>query len=927
MTALHTSIAAALIDRYRVEREFGRGGMATVFLAHDLKHDRDVAIKVLHPDLAAALGGERFLAEIRTTARLQHPHILPLLDSGDADGLLYYVMPLVTGETIRARLERETQLPVDDALRIAREVADALAYAHDHGVIHRDIKPENILLQDGHAVVADFGIALAVQSAAGPRLTQSGVSVGTPQYMSPEQAMGERTIDARSDIYALGAVLYEMLTGEPPVTGPTLQAIVARVMAEPARSVRAQRQSVPLRVDFAVSRALQKIPADRFSTAHEFAAALANPYAETASIGGGAQLSTPPTQRPFTLPLGVALALMSAVAIWLAFRPAPDKPRADATRFLVSVDHDGKRILGGQEDAKFGYPANVALALSPEGTALVFAASQFTSGALQESNLYLRKMSDERVEVLPGTENASAPFFSPDGAWIGFFAGSSLRRAPIAGGPVQTIVPNIGSDPSYVARGATWGDDGSIIFAAARGLYRVPSSGGDAALIAPLDTALHTFTRYDRPQMLPGSRVVLFHGQRSADSRQAEILALDLGSKRVTSVLADGMNPLYVAGGRLLFMRRGKLLAVGFDADHVKPSGQAVVVLENVMQAVAMPNTIWETGAAQIAVSASGHLAYVAGGIHPERRRTIVRVSLDGRAKALPLDWREYLSVRVSPSGDRLLLHARTNADSRATSVYIHDLARGITTRLNTGGFSNVRPMWSPDGRAVAYASDRESGIENIYTLPTDGSGEPRRLAPSNLTQMMSSWSSQGAIAYLQAGDIWILAPGGTPATFFKSSATEAFPTFSPDGRWLAYVSDATGRQEVYVRPYPGPGTATQISGDGGEAPAWSPNGRRLYFAVRQGASLTTMMAVDVVADGPFRAGRPARLMDWRGLASMPVRAYDLFPDGSFVTVVDSGAINAGRMTAGTPEHLRFGATEVHVVLDFLDELRVRLAK
>src|SRR6478735_108262 len=245
MTDIVSTLTQQLGAHYRVERELGAGGMATVYLAHDLKHDRDVAIKVLPPDLGAALGGERFLSEIRTTARLQHPHILPLLDSGEAGGLLYYVMPLVTGETLRARLERERLLPIQDAVRVAREVADALGYAHGLGVIHRDIKPENILLQGGHALVADFGIALAVQSAGGHRMTQTGLSLGTPQYMSPEQAMGDRTIDARTDIYSLGAVLYEMLTGDPPFTGSTVQAIVAKVITDKPRPVRLSRDAVP----------------------------------------------------------------------------------------------------------------------------------------------------------------------------------------------------------------------------------------------------------------------------------------------------------------------------------------------------------------------------------------------------------------------------------------------------------------------------------------------------------------------------------------------------------------------------------------------------------------------------------------------------------------------------------------------------------
>src|SRR5512140_2989926 len=273
MSAVLDRLGAALADRYRIERELGAGGMATVYLAHDLKHDRDVAIKVLHPDLGAALGGERFLSEIRTTARLQHPHILPLLDSGDADGLLYYVMPLVTGETLRARLERESQLPIADAVRIAREVASALDYAHRQGVVHRDIKPENILLHDGSALVADFGIALAAGSAE-DRMTATGISLGTPYYMSPEQALGQSDVDLRCDIYALGATLYEMLTGRPPFTGATAQAVVARVITETPLPPERIRPDVPASVSAAVLTALRKDPATRFPSAAAFQAAL-----------------------------------------------------------------------------------------------------------------------------------------------------------------------------------------------------------------------------------------------------------------------------------------------------------------------------------------------------------------------------------------------------------------------------------------------------------------------------------------------------------------------------------------------------------------------------------------------------------------------------------------------------------------------------
>ena len=289
MTETVGRLQKALAERYRIERELGAGGMASVYLAHDIRHDRDVAIKVLHPELGATLGGDRFLTEIRTTARLQHPHILPLLDSGDAGGLLFYVMPVVTGESLRDRLTRERQLPIPEAVRIAREVASALDYAHRHGVIHRDIKPENILLHDGQALVADFGIALAVSQAGGTRMTETGMSLGTPHYMSPEQAMGEREITARSDVYALGCVTYEMLTGDPPFTGSTAQAIVAKVMTDEPMPPRRPRKTVPESVEAAVLTALEKLPADRFPSAAAFAEALTSTATVPLRVGAGAR--------------------------------------------------------------------------------------------------------------------------------------------------------------------------------------------------------------------------------------------------------------------------------------------------------------------------------------------------------------------------------------------------------------------------------------------------------------------------------------------------------------------------------------------------------------------------------------------------------------------------------------------------------------
>ncbi|MEO8479478.1 MAG: serine/threonine-protein kinase, partial [Gemmatimonadota bacterium] len=400
-------LSEGLADRYTLERELGAGGMATVYLAHDIKHDRDVAIKVLHPDLGAALGGERFLSEIRTTARLQHPHVLPLLDSGEADGLLYYVMPLVTGETLRARLERERQLPIEDAVLIAREVADALGYAHGLGVIHRDIKPENILLQGGHALVADFGIALAVQSAGGQRMTQTGLSLGTPQYMSPEQAMGEKQIDARSDIYALGAVTYEMLVGEAPFTGPSVQAIVARLITEVPRGMSAQRKAVPVQVEAAVMRSLEKLPADRFATAADFARAL-HGQGDAATLNRYLQAGTGAAARPglrrFSWREVAAWAIAAgAVALLVSGRlrpgPAPETPVIRTTIETVP----GERLMVG------GFP----IVISPEGDRLAYV----TQGSAGYRTV-VRRTSDLDSEITIAAKSLRYYVFSPDGRWL-----------------------------------------------------------------------------------------------------------------------------------------------------------------------------------------------------------------------------------------------------------------------------------------------------------------------------------------------------------------------------------------------------------------------------------------------------------------------------------------------------------------------------
>jgi len=434
-------LTAALAGRYQVERRIGAGGMAVVYLARDLKHKRNVAVKVLNSDLAAVIGSERFLGEIQVTANLHHPHLLPLFDSGEVDGMLYYVMPYIEGETLRQRLVRERQLSVEDALRITTAIGSALDYAHRQGVIHRDLKPENVLMHDGEPLVMDFGIALAVSHAGGTRITQSGISLGTPHYMSPEQATGSEHIDARSDLYSLGAMLYEMLTGDPPHTGSTIQSVIAKVLTDRPTSLRAARDSVPMHVDAAVQRALAKLPADRFASVAEFTTALATPGTGAVAVPSGIEGALPAPQR-FTLPVRAGLwaaGLLAAGLIGYVVTPAGGTTAAShPAQFAVALP-----------DSATIPPVSRAVAVSRDGNWLAMIGSRTGAGG----QLFLRPMAEMLMQPVRGTELAQSPSFSPDGSHVLFAVGSRLMKVPTQGGNVLPVADSASAQ-------ASWGDRG-----------------------------------------------------------------------------------------------------------------------------------------------------------------------------------------------------------------------------------------------------------------------------------------------------------------------------------------------------------------------------------------------------------------------------------------------------------------------------------
>jgi len=823
--------------------------MATVFLAHDVRHDRKVALKVLRPELSAILGGERFLAEIKTTANLQHPHILSLFDSGEADGLVYYVMPYVEGESLRDRLTRDKQLPVDEAVRIAREVADALDYAHQHGIVHRDIKPENILLHGGHAQVADFGIALAAsRGEGGTRMTETGMSLGTPQYMSPEQAMGEREITPRADIYALGCVLYEMLTAEPPFTGATAQAIIARVMTEEPRSLTLQRRTIPPHVEDAVRTALEKLPADRFASAAEFAAALDGREARSRPAAAGARTSVRPYARTAVVPW-VLVGALALTSLWLALRGVNGGSMSGSMRFAADLDQAQ------------GFPSTPSVLLTPDGRTAVVGAV-----AGRRNVLLSRRLDRLETSVIAGSEGAQRAFLSPDGRWVGFEARGKLWKLPIEGGtPVALADSRWG--------GGTWGPDGTIIYTQSyqSGLWRVSAAGGAASAVTTPDSASGELAHW-WPQLLPDGRHVLFTAYRAPMTRATiEVLDLETGARRV--LVQGGVMGRYVASGFLLFARDESVLAVPFDVQRQAVTGAAAVVVDD----VAMN---YSDGFAGYDVSPSGTLVLLPTSVAGTRFQ-VVEADRRGVERAVLADADRYANPRFSPDQRRMSIDI-TPARG-ASDVWVVDLIRSSRTRVTSEEASDFGALWTADGRDLVYMSERP--LFELFRRAADGSRAPEQLLGGQHDRILGSISADGrllafTLSVANGTDLWTVSLRGPPSPrqYLANGFLLGHPALSPDGRWMAFDSDESGRVEVYVQSFPDPTlTRRQVSSGGGSEPLWTRGGRELVF--RRGDSV--MAATVEPTTGAV--GAPALLFagpyddkpEWTG-----PRSYDVTPDG-----------------------------------------------
>jgi Tol biopolymer transport system component len=839
----------ALEGRYRIERELGAGGMATVYLAQDVRHHRNVALKVLRPELAAVVGSERFLAEIRTTANLQHPHILPLFDSGEADGFLFFVMPYVEGESLRDRLDREGELPVDEAVRIATAVASALDYAHRQGVIHRDIKPANILLHDGQPLVADFGIALAVSAAGGGRLTETGLSLGTPYYMSPEQATAERDPDPRSDVYALGCVLYEMLVGEPPYTGASAQAVLGKILTtDPVRPTE-HRRSIPAHVEAAVLKALEKLPADRFSSAAGLAAALSD---EAFRHGEGASHPPAGSTRPWARDprswVTLAAALLFAV-LWRVGERLPADPEGSTGGVI-------RTVIGETRHVTAGAPA----AISPDGRTVVFLA-----GVGSESRLVRRPLDDLTDSPLEGTEGALTPFFSPDGAWIGFAPDWGVRRVPATGG---SVTPVRSTNVGYGA-GASWGTDGIYYFdQVLQGIARVPPGGGEPVVVWPPEEG--------GPQNLvwwshlPDHRRLLV-SEWGFPSRMG-VLDMESGTLRLDSTFV-AFAPHFVPPATLVFGRLdGTLLAAPFDPERAVVTGPAVPIANDVE--VSNWNPL-------LAVSESGSIVYVRD--EPDE---LILESPDGTVTPLTPERRNFHNwASLSPDGSRV---AVTSWDGPGEQLRVYDEA-GRGQNL-TEGEHIIAPVWSPDGRWLTYGW----WDQGVARMPASGGGEPQLLFEGKGLWQPSAWDSAGRHLTYMSLHLWdpmlLDLDSGTSTPFSPGTDGVGQADYSPDGGLLAFHSVHLEGFQVWIQRVEDGipvGDRIRVSVSGGIAPQWSPDGASLYYIRWRDEDWHSahLMKVEIQRSPELRVGKEVQVADWSGEGVDSGYRFDIRPDGMIVRI------------------------------------------
>lgn len=856
--------AGTKLGPYEVVGPIGAGGMGEVYRARDTRLDRCVALKILpaHFSCSPELKS-RFEREARTLSSVSHPHICHLYDVGSQSGTDFLVMELLEGETLAGRL-RKGALPCHEVLKIGMEVADALASAHRLGLVHRDLKPSNIMLTKTGAKLMDFGLAkpagvnpgpapqnatisgetlTAMRHSPGTPITMAGSIVGTIQYMSPEQLEGKEA-DARSDIFALGAVLYEMATGKRAFEGKSYLSVVSAILHHEPPPVSSLQPASPSALNYVVLTCLAKDPDDRFQTAHDVKLQLnwlAQASGNVASAGRTETLS-----RKWGIAAGLLVAGL-VVGLGLGFAKFFRSPAiAEPSVMRLTVTLPPKQELSAD--------VTMSLAISPDGKRLAYVATE--SGL---SHLYTRRLDQFEAVLIPESEGAWFPFFSPNGDWIAFFSQGKLKKAPADGG-VPVVITEV---PSFF--GGTWTPHDVIVVSVPNmGLATVPATGGT---LQKVPVAAKDIVYPQGLTWLAGGDWVAFTDYLTA---RRQMSAVKLSSGEAHQLLEDATSPSFSAG-HLLYYQGGAVWAVSFDSNKVQIVGNAFQVESGVVE---------ENYLAQVAASRDNVLVY-APGLPGNAARNLFLVDRKGQEKKLDLPPKDYIDAAFSPDGKRIAVIIRS-----VQELEIIDRDRGAVTNLSTG-IANFAPVWMPDGKSLLldvsrkYLSSDPSGQRGIYQLSVGAAAEPTLLRKtvqiSHVTSVGGDYAAVMVNDPATNTDIWLLSlhPPYEMRPFKQTTAVERQGSLSPDGHWIAYASNESGRSEVYVEPVPGPGGRKQISVEGGDQPRWVRNGREIIY--RNG---TKMMSVPVQVQPTFQAGKAAELFDRKFDPGAAVSGYDVSPDG-----------------------------------------------